>query len=167
MQLMRAEKVGIMRRTISALALLVSLVACKQQESAKAPSETLSITDAVIRLAPIESRPAAAYFIIHGGKTPDRLTAVSSSKAARIELHESSMQGGMMSMKPLAGADVPAGGQLAFKPGGNHAMVFGIDPAVKPGTSIPLHFTFQSGATIDADAKTLAAGDDMSMEMHH
>src|SRR6185369_17489216 len=98
-QLMRTEKAGIMNRTISALALLASLAACKQQESMKASPETLSITDAVVRLAPIESRPAAAYFTIHGGKTPDRLTAVSSSNAARIELHESSMQGGMMSMK--------------------------------------------------------------------
>ena len=166
MQLMRAEKAGVMNRTISTLALLASLAACKQQENAQAPSRTLSVSDAVVRLAPIESRPAAAYFVIHGGKTRDRLTAVSSSKAARIELHESAMQGAMMSMKAIARAEIPAGGQVAFKPGGNHAMVFGLDPAVKPGTSIPLHFTFQSGATIDADAKALAAGDDMSMEMH-
>lgn len=164
---MRTEKAGIMNRTISALALLASLATCKQQESMKASPETLSITDAVVRLAPIESRPAAAYFTIHGGRTPDRLTAVSSSKATSIELHESSMQGGMMSMKPIAGTAIPAGGQVAFKPGGNHGMVFGLDPAVKPGTSIPLHFTFQSGAAIDVDAKALAAGDDMSAQMQH
>jgi copper(I)-binding protein len=152
-----------MKRPLPALALLTMLAACKAQQSPPAP-QALSVTDAVVRLAPVEGRPAAGYFTLHGGKAPDRLESVSSPKAATIELHESKMQGGMMSMTPLTGIDVPAGGEVAFKSGGNHAMLFGVDPAVKPGGTIPLRLTFQSGATLDTEAKTIATGDDMPMD---
>jgi periplasmic copper chaperone A len=163
---MAHEKGNAMNRSIFAFALLAALSACKGQESASAKPEAVSVTDAVVRLSPVEGRPSAAYFTIHGGKAPDRLTAVSSPKAATIELHENSMEGGMMSMKAITGVDVPASGEVIFKSGGNHGMVFGIDPAVKAGEAIPMRFTFQSGASVDAEAKTVAAGDDMPMDMH-
>lgn len=163
---MAHEKEKAMNRPIFTLALLASLAACTGKQGASEKPEALRVTDVVVRIAPVEGRPSAAYFTIHGGKMSDRLTVVSSTKAATIELHENGMQDGMMNMKPITGADVPAGGETAFKPGGNHAMVFGLDPTVKPGTTMPLHFTFQSGATLDADATTLAAGDDMPMDMH-
>lgn len=153
-----------MKRPIFALTLLTVLAACSRQSAGPAKPEALSVSDAVIRLAAVEGRPSAGYFTLHGGKTADRLTAVSSPKAATIELHETKMKGGMMSMLPLTGVDIPAGGEVMFKPGGNHAMVFGIDPAVTAGTSVPLHFTFQSGASLDADAQAVAMGDDMPME---
>jgi Uncharacterized protein conserved in bacteria len=154
-----------MNRPIFALAALALLAGCKQQSAAE--PDTLEVSDAVIRLAAVEGRPSSAYFTLHGGKTADRLESVSSPKAATIELHESKMEAGMMSMQPLTGIDVPAGDEVAFKPGGNHAMLFGLDPAVKPGGTVTLHFKFQSGATVDAEAKAVAAGDDMPMSMDH
>lgn len=156
-----------MNRTLLALASLTILSACKAEQTAPAAAPALSVSDAVIRLAPVEGRPSAGYFTIHGGKTADRLESVTSPKAATIELHESKMQGGVMSMSPLTGVDVPAGGEVIFKSGGNHAMLFGVDPAVKPGATVALHLTFQSGATLDTEAKAIAAGDDMPMAMEH
>jgi copper(I)-binding protein len=159
-----------MKRSLPALALLTILAACKGGQTAPAKPETLSVTDAVVRLAPVEGRPAAGYFTIHGGQAADRLESVTSPKAATVELHENKMQDGMMSMTPLTGVDVPASGEVEFKPGGNHAMLFGLDPAVKPGTTITLRLSFQSGAALDTEAKAIATGDDMpmdSMNMEH
>lgn len=157
-----------MKRYILALTSLTMLAACKAEQAAPAPAEKVSVSDAVVRLAAVEGRPSAGYFIIHGGKTPDRLESISSPKAATIELHESKTEGGMMKMSTLTGVDVPAGGEVVFKSGGNHAMLFGVDPAIKPGTTLPLRLTFQSGTTLDTEAKTIAAGDDMPMDaMEH
>ena len=66
----------------------------------------------------------------------------------------------MGAMKPLDGVDLPAGGRVVFAPGGRHVMLFGIDPVVKPGTAVPLRFGFDDGSTTEAEAKTVAAGDD-------
>ena len=56
---------------------------------------------------------------------------------------------------------VPAGATVKFAPSGNHAMLFGVDPRITPGTAIPMLFTFKSGTKIEVEAKTVAAGDDM------
>lgn len=127
---------------------------------ASAP-EQASVSDAWVRLPAVAGRPAAAYFTLAGGSKADRLIGVTSGKAERIELHEGMTDGGMASMKPIDGVDVPAGGTVAFAPGGNHAMLFGVDPAIKAGDPLPLAFRFASGETIAADAKTIAAGDAM------
>lgn len=153
-----------MKRLLITFALLSALAACKGQNHEPARPAELGVSDAVIRLAPVEGRPAAGYFTVYGGKTADRLTAISSPSIATIELHENKMTNGMMSMQPLTGMDVPAGGKIAFEPRGNHAMIYGIDPSVKAGGTVTLRFTFQSGATVDAEAKALAMGDDMAME---
>ena len=44
-------------------------------------------------------------------------------------------------------------------PGGRHVMLYGLDPAIKPGTAIPLRFGFAGGQTAEAEAKTVPAGD--------
>ncbi len=31
---------------------------------------------------------------------------------------------------------IPAGGKVEFKPGGRHAMLFGMNPAIKPGMPV-------------------------------
>lgn len=143
-----------MRRPLLALLALASLASCEKP----APRE-LAIGDAWVRLAAVPGNPAAAYFTVHGGATVDRLTAVTSDKAATIEMHKMGMEGGMMTMEPLVEAEVPANGDLIFASGGNHAMLFGVDPSVKPGGKLPLAFRFKSGKTLAAEAKVLAAGD--------
>jgi len=84
----------------------------------------------------------------------------------RIELHEVGMSGGLMTMRQMADVPLPAGATVEFAPAGNHAMLFGVDARITPGTAIPMLFTFKSGAKIEVEAKTVAAGDDMG-GVHH
>ena len=142
---------------------LLALAACSP--SAPKPT-TAEVSDVWVRLSPVTGRPAAAYFTVTGGSQPDRLTTVTSSKVVRIELHEGGMSGTMATMKPIAGAYVPAKAEVKFAPGGNHAMLFDVDPAVTPGTPIPIAFSFQSGLTVETEAKTVAAGDPGGHEGH-
>ncbi|WP_380878244.1 hypothetical protein ACFB49_16210 [Sphingomonas sp. DBB INV C78] len=148
------------RRLLLALPLAaVALAACQPA----APKDA-TVSDAWIRLSPVADRPAAAYFTVHGGAAAERLIAVESSKAGRIELHEGGMKDGMMTMRAIDGVDVPAGGEAKFAPGGNHAMLFDVAADVKPGGDMPLTFRFKSGKTIEAQARTQAAGDAASGE---
>lgn len=123
-----------------------------------APQEA-RVSDAWVRLSPVADRPAAGYFTVHGGTDPDSLIAVESAKAERIELHEGGMKDGMMTMRAIKDVEVPAGGEVKFVSGGNHAMLFGLAPDVKPGDDIPLVFRFKSGKAIEVRATTQAAGD--------
>jgi copper(I)-binding protein len=119
------------------------------------------VTQAWVRLPAVAGQPAAAYFTIHGGRHDEKLIRLESALAAKTEMHQS-MKGmqGMTSMAPLAEVDVPAGGTVTFRPGANHAMLIGLDPAVKPGTAVPIRFGFADGTTAEAEAKTVSAGED-------
>jgi copper(I)-binding protein len=119
------------------------------------------VTQAWVRLPAVAGQPAAAYFTLQGGRRDAKLVRIESALAAKTEMHQSmaGMQG-MTSMVPLDHVDVPAGGAVQFKPGGNHAMLIGLDPQVKPGTAVPLRFGFADGTTAEAEAKSVSAGED-------
>jgi len=136
-------------------ALLLPLAACHTRSSEP------KVTEAWVRLPAVSGQPAAAYFTIHGGRGDTRLIRMESALADRVEMHRSmaGMQG-MTSMVPLDHVDVPSRGEVAFKPGGSHAMLFGLDPAVKAGTAVPLRLGFADGTTAEAEAKTVNAGED-------
>ena len=118
----------------------------------------VSIADAEVRLPVVAGRPGALYFTATGAGRPTRLVSVSSPKIEKIELHESMMHGGMMTMAPLAEVPLPASGKLAFAPGGKHGMLFGIDPALKPGDTVQVSFAFNSAPPVTVQAAVTAIG---------
>ncbi|WP_156678537.1 copper chaperone PCu(A)C [Sphingomonas profundi] len=145
-----------MRLPILAALLCLGAAACQP-----AAPDVVAVKYAWARLSPVPGRPAALYFTLTGAAAPERLVAIESARVQRIELHESMGGGmhGMSGMRPLAGVDVPVGGSALFQPGGKHAMLFGVDPALKPGAALPLRFRFASGKVTAAEAKTIGAGD--------
>jgi copper(I)-binding protein len=113
--------------------------------------------DAWVRLPAVSSRPAGGYYMEHGTARPDALVSASSPKAARVEMHSMSMVNGVMRMRAETRFPVTAKGTLSFAPGGNHLMLFGLAPDVKPGQTIPITLGFESGAKATVQARTMAA----------
>lgn len=124
---------GAMIRILAAASIALSLAAC-------APSGPIEVKDAVISG---HGEVAAGYFTLNNGGPADQLIAVSSPAAKTIEMHISEMQSGMMTMRRLTAVDAPAGGQIVFAPGGRHLMLFGADPALTEGQSVPVTLTFK------------------------
>ena len=109
-----------------------------------------------VRLPAVAGRPAA-YFTLHGGKAGAILIGVSSPDAESASLHESMEMNGMSSMAPLTQVAAPAGGKVAFAPGGKHVMLFGLKPGIAPGGAVRLHFAFADGETLDASLPAVSA----------
>src|SRR3546814_12502294 len=65
----------------------------------------------------------------------------------------------MSSMAPIETVPLPAKSTIVFAPGGKHVMLFGVNPSVKPGATIPLTLTFTGFPRIEVDAVVVAAGD--------
>ncbi|MGH6616521.1 copper chaperone PCu(A)C [Sphingomonas sp.] len=135
---------------LSAAALVLS--ACS------APAE-IEARDGYVRLAAVKGRPAAAYFTLHGGAADATLMSVDSTVAIKSEMHESMKAGAGMTMKPIQDLPLPAQGTLAFTPGGKHVMLFDVNPGIKPGSVVPLTFTFTSGQRVSYKARAIGAGD--------
>lgn len=144
-----------MRFAIAAsLAASLLLTGCQD----KAPSAPVTVTESWIRLPAAPGRPGSAYFTVRSDGRPITLASVASPQIDRIELHESRVENGMMRMRPLAHIAVPEDQALVFEPGGKHAMLFGIDPSLKPGDRIKLHLKFEPSIEIVSDAEVRGLG---------
>jgi copper(I)-binding protein len=140
-----------MLRTLAVSALLLAPAAAVAQSPAP------HVQDVWVRLPAVSGRPAGGFFLIHGTANADALVGVTSPRAERIEMHSMVNEGGIMKMRAEKSFAVPAKGALTFAPGGNHLMIFGLSPDVKPGGTIPLTFSFQSGAKVTLNAEARAA----------
>lgn len=126
-----------------------------------AQEKQLAVSDAWVRLAAVPGRPAAGYFAIHGGPADATLINVSTDVAVRTEMHEMKAGGpnGAMTMDAVQQVRVPALKTVRFAPGGQHAMLFDVNPSVKPGGQITFTFTFADGLRIQQQANVVGAGD--------
>ena len=114
-----------------------------------APS--VDVAEAVVTLPAAPGRPGAAYFRLESN-VEARLTTIESSRAGRIEIHEAGMRRvGSVALAP--------GEPLVFAPGARHAMLFGLDPALRPGDRLPLTFRFAGAPPVTAEAEVRRAGD--------
>jgi len=108
----------------------------------------LRVEDAYVQLSPIEGRPSAGYFVIHGGPQPVSLRGVVTPSALRLEMHETVDENGVSMMRPIDRVEVPAAGEVKFEPGGRHIMLFGIDGGALKAGELPLEFIFSNGDRI-------------------
>src|SRR5215218_789534 len=91
---------------------------------------------------------AAAYLTIDNQGGADRLTGVRSS-IGEARLHESTMDGGVMRMRPIdpkEGLVVPSNGTLKLAPEGVHVMVTGLKKPLEAGDRFNLTLLFAKAA---------------------
>ena len=137
----------------AASAVALATAGCAQEQQ-------LRVTDAWVRLAAVKGRPAAVYFTVHGGPADATLVGVSTEVAVRTEMHESMRAAnGGMTMDAIRAVPVPALQSVRFTPGGRHAMLFDVNPAVQPGGIVTFVFTFADATRIEQTARVIAAGD--------
>lgn len=87
---------------------------------------------------------SAIYMVIYNdGTASDRLVGASTDVARTVELHRTTVEGGMAQMRRIAGIDVPANGKVELKPGGLHVMLIGLKRDLKAGDTFPVTLTFQ------------------------
>jgi copper(I)-binding protein len=111
----------------------------------------LELTDLWTRATPPRA-PAAGGFltITNRGDQADRLVGVSSPAAAIGEIHEMSVEDGVMTMRPLDdGLVIPAHGTVTLAPGGFHIMLIDLKAPLVEGEKAPVTLEFEKAGSID------------------
>ena len=114
------------------------------------------------------SRPAAQgqngviYLTIKNqGEVDDRLVAVGTPLAKKVELHRSTMEEGVHRMEKVDGIVVPAGGTVTLAPGGLHVMLIGLKFMLMAEETFPVTLTFEhAGAITTGVAVEVRGGSD-------
>jgi len=116
--------------------------------AAPAAPAALAVGDAWFRALP-GAQPAGGYFTLRNtGSKAVTLTGAQSPACGALMMHKSENKGGMAGMDMVTSLDVPAGGRIAFAPGGYHLMCMDSKPEMKPGGSVKVMLQFQDGSQL-------------------
>jgi copper(I)-binding protein len=160
---------------IAALAMLSCFLAAHARaEDVKAGD--LLITQAWIRATPGGATIGGGYLTIENkGSTPDRLIGGSADVAGKVEVHEMTMNNGVMTMRPLdKGLAIEPGKTVKLAPGGYHLMMFDLKSPLKQGDKLPVTLEFEKAGKVSlsldvqgvgAQGPAAAGGSDGQMHM--
>jgi periplasmic copper chaperone A len=113
------------------------------------------------------ARVAGGFMVIrNAGAAGDRLVSASSPAAAKVELHVTSNDNGVMKMREVPGYDVPAKGAFELKPGGAHMMFMDIKQPFKEGDKVPVTLKFEKAGEVKAEFQVGAMGGGMAPMEH-
>ncbi len=142
-------------------------IACFLLLAVAAPAlAQVEIEQAWSRATPPGATLAAGYMKIENkGRVADRLLAVSSPLAARVETHVTMKEGDIMKMRPVKSYEIPAAGSFELKPGGAHLMFVGIKRPFKDGDRIPATLRFEKAGEVKAQFEVRSAAP-THMNMH-
>jgi len=141
-----------MSKALFVLAAILLLVG-----AASAQTGSIEVTGAWARATPGKAETGAAYLTIQAAD-PDRLTAISTPVAGKAELHEMTMQDGVMKMRSVAAIELPAGQAVVLKPGALHIMLVGLKQPLQAGESFPLALEFAKAGRREINVVVEKAG---------
>jgi len=105
------------------------------------------------RATPAGAEVAAGFMTItNSGTTPDRLVAASTDVAHMTQIHQMSMQNGVMEMKEVdGGLEIPAGGSVKLEPKSYHIMLMHLVHPLKEGDHFKIELTFAKAGKVAVD----------------
>jgi hypothetical protein len=133
-----------------ASALFVATLCIAPARAQEVKAGDLVITQAWTRATPKGAKIGGGYLTIENkGSTPDRLIGGSTDAAAKLEVHEMAMKGGVMTMRPLDnGLTIDPGKTVKLAPGGYHLMMFDLKNPLKQGETVPVTLKFEKAGEV-------------------
>jgi copper(I)-binding protein len=136
------------------------------------------------RATPKGASVGGGYLVItNTGTTPDRLTGGSSEVSKGFEIHEMSMDNGVMKMRMMPnGLEIKAGETVTLKPAGYHIMFTGLKAPLTKGEHVDATLKFEKAGEVkvfflvggigqmsadDKDGHDAGGHDMPSMKMNH
>ncbi len=121
----------------------------------------------------VAGQKATGAFMTLTSATEAKLMSATSPVAGVVEIHEMSMDGGVMRMGAVKGGlPLPAGKAVELKPGGYHVMLMDLKQPVKAGDTVPLSLVIEGAdkkpqtVEVKATVKALGAQPAAKMDAH-
>ena len=143
-----------MKSVLSAITLAIALnFAASAATAHEYKAGSIEIKHPWSRATPKGATVAGGYMkLINTGTTADRLVGGSTEVAGKFEIHQMSMDNGVMKMRPVSGGvEIKPGETVEFKPGGYHLMFVGITQPVVQGKRVKGTLEFEKAGKVDVE----------------
>lgn len=144
-----------MKRVVVSFAVLVSALLNQAQAQ-------VTVKDAWVRATVTQQKATGAFMQLQSAQDA-KLVSAQSPVAAVVEVHEMSMDGGIMRMRAVPSVALPAGQAVDLKPGGFHVMLMDLKGQIKDGDTVPVTLVIEGkdgqrqSLTLSVPARTAAA----------
>lgn len=180
----RPRRTALLGAAVTTLALLAvagcSATSTDTSSGASAPSASsgtastgtaadhLTATDPWVKAA--ESGMTAAFAVLHNDGDQDVTVVGATSDLSPVQIHEMATDdsGAMVMREKEGGLTIPAGGEHALEPGGDHLMLMELSSPVEPGAEYEVTLELSDGSTlvVTAPARTFAGAKEDYDEGH-
>lgn len=150
----------IFRMVIAGIVLTAGIAWAVSADAAEYRVGAMVLTDPFSR-ATLPNQPVAGAFLTieNTGTAEDVLVSVSADFAGTGEIHEMSMQGEMMRMRPLPdGLPIAAGETVALMPGGYHLMFSDLTQPLVEGETVEATLQFRDAGSVTIPFTVLGKG---------
>lgn len=136
--------------------LTLGIAGCGDDDSTTSGDTGIAVVDPFVPEPPADL--GAAYMVIkNSGGEDDRLLKAASDVAGAVELHQTTMQNGSMSMARVETMEIPARGEFKLEQGGYHIMLIDLKRALKQGDQVTLTLTFERAGEIKVTAPVVGS----------
>jgi copper(I)-binding protein len=150
------------------LIILAALLAASPALAHAYKAGPLQIAHPWARETPVGATMGAGYLsVTNTGTEADRLIAVETAGAAKVEMHESTTENGVAKMRPVTAVEIPAGVTTALKPGGFHLMLVGLKESLAEGMRIPAVLVFEKAGRVEVELAVEGMGYGGAAEHKH
>jgi copper(I)-binding protein len=120
----------------------------------------LVVTSPWTRATPGGAKIAGGYLkITNTGTSADRFLGARSDATDYVEIHEMSMNDGVMKMRPLPdGLEIKPGETVELKSGGYHLMFMDLKQPLKQGDTFKATLRFEKAGSLDVNFSVNALG---------
>ena len=154
-----------MRRVVLAFALLGGCVSV---------SAAVTVESAWVRATVPGQTASGAYMKLRSSDNA-ALVKIATPTAGVADLHQMSLEGGVMKMRPLTRLPLPAGKTVELKSGGYHIMLMDLKRPLSKGDHVPMILSIEGGdgktqkLEVQAEVRDLTAmpGEDHQQHHHH
>jgi copper(I)-binding protein len=140
--------------------LLASLLAAPPSRADEVKAGDLVISQAWSRATPGGAKVGGGFLTIENkGTAPDRLIGGTSDIASKVEVHEMSMNNGVMTMRPLEkGLTIDPGKTVKLAPGGYHLMLMDLKSQLRQGDKLAIALEFEKAGKVQVSFDVQAVG---------
>jgi copper(I)-binding protein len=97
---------------------------------------------------PVATVGAVYFSLTNVGRKSDRLIAISTPLAGKVEMHESRKVQGMVQMRAVTSIECLPGQTVKSEPGGLHVMLLALNRPLAAGAEFPLLLRFRDAGTL-------------------
>lgn len=136
-------------RSVASVA-AATLLSTAAVQAAEVKAGDLVISQSWSRATPGGAKVAGGFLTIENkGGSADRLVSGTADIAGKVEIHEMSMDNGVMKMRPLdKGLPIEPGKTVTLMPGGYHIMLMDLKGPLKQGDKVPMTLQFEKAGKV-------------------